>query len=147
MLQQIQETQRRQSQVQMETLINLGAARVAKTASDAHAFQTKAFSEMRGEKSDETAWSGWVFKFRIEAAGCSRQVAAILDWAENRHDQSISESDTRQIVVQAASIESPEKQRRMIEKPPQSNVHESGDGHTNVNAPAKTEGGKETEKG
>ena len=37
----------------METLINLGAARVAKTTSDAHDFQTKAFSEMRGEKSDE----------------------------------------------------------------------------------------------
>ena len=60
MLQQIQETQRRQSQVQMETLINLGAARVAKTTSDAHDFQTKVFSEMRGERSDETAWSGWV---------------------------------------------------------------------------------------
>ena len=48
MQQQIQETQRRQSQVQMETLINLGAARIAKTTSDAHDFQMKAFSEMMG---------------------------------------------------------------------------------------------------
>ena len=71
----------------METLINLGAARVAKTTSDAHDFQTKALSEMRGERSDETAWSGWVYKFRTEAAGCFRQVAAILDWAENRPSQ------------------------------------------------------------
>ena len=108
MLQQSQETQSRQSQVQMETMINLGAARVAKTTSDAHDFQTKAFSKMRGEKSDETAWSRWVYKFHIEAAGCFREVAAILDWAENRHDQSISESDIRQITVQAASIESRE---------------------------------------
>ena len=90
MLQQVLETQRRQSQVQMETLINLGAAQVAKTTSDALDFQTKAFSEMRGVKSDENAWSGWVYKFRIEAAGCFRQVAAIQDWAENRHGQSIS---------------------------------------------------------
>ena len=126
MLQQIQETQSRPS--------------------DAHDFQTKAFSKMKRERSDETAWSRWVYKFRIEAAGCFRQVAAILDWAENRHDQSISESDIRQITVQAASIESPEKQRRTIEKSPQSNVHESGDGHTNVDAPAKTEGGNETER-
>ena len=48
MLQQILETQRPHSQVQVETLINLGAAQVAKTTSDAHDFQTKAFSEMRG---------------------------------------------------------------------------------------------------
>ena len=36
MLQQILETQRQQSRVQMETLINLGAAQVAKTMSAAH---------------------------------------------------------------------------------------------------------------
>ena len=74
-------------------------------------------------------------------------MAAILDWAEHRHDQSISESDIRQIAVQAASIESPEKQGRTIEKSHQSNVHESGDGHTNADALAKTEGKKESEKG
>ena len=62
---------------------------------------------MRGEWSDETAWSGWVCKFRIEAARCFRQVAAILDWAENRHDQSISESDIRRIAVHTASMEPP----------------------------------------
>ena len=81
MLQQVQETQRRHSQVRMGTLVNFGAARVAKTTSGAHDFQTKAFSEIRGERSDETAWSGWVYKFRVEAAGCFRPAAAILDWA------------------------------------------------------------------
>ena len=40
--------------------------------------QTKAFSEMRGVKGDENAWSGWVYEFRIEAARCFRQEAAIL---------------------------------------------------------------------
>ena len=54
-------------------------------------------------------------------------MAAILDWAENRHDQSISESDIRQIAEQAASMESPEKQRRTIEKSSQSKVYEPGD--------------------
>ena len=97
MLQQILETQEHQSRVHYETLINLGTAQIAKTTSDAHDLQTKAFSEMRGVKGDENAWSGWVYKFRIEPAGCFRQVAAILDWAENRHDQPISESDIRQI--------------------------------------------------
>ena len=58
MLQQILETQRQQSRVQMETLINLGAAQVAQTTSDARDFQTKAFSEMRGVKGDGNAWSG-----------------------------------------------------------------------------------------
>ena len=53
----------------------------------------------------------------------------------------------RQIAEQAESIESPEKQRRTIEKSPQSNVHEPRDGHTNVDAPAKTEGSKESGKG
>ena len=124
MLQQIQETQRQQSQVQMETFINLGAVRVAKTTSDAHDFQTKAFSEMRGQKSDDNAESGWVYKFRIEAARCFRQVAAILDWAEDRRDRS------NQIAVQAESVESPEKQRRTIERSSRSKVHESSDVHT-----------------
>ena len=57
------------------------------------------------------------------------------------------ESGIRQIAVQAASIESTKKQRRTIEKSPQPNVHESSDGHTKADAPAKTEGGKESEKG
>ena len=146
-LKQILEIQRQQSRVQMETVINLGAVQVAKTTSDAHDFQTKAFFEMRGVKGDANAWSGWVYKFRVEAAECFRQVAAILDWAENRHDQSISESVIRQIAVQAASIESPEKQRRTIEKSSQSKVYEPGDVSTDVDAPAKTERGKESGKG
>ena len=102
---------------------------------------------MRGVKVDENAWSGWVYKFLFEAAGCFRQVAAILDWAENRHDQPISESDIRQIAVQIASIESTEKQMRTIEKSSQSKVHESGDVPTDVDALAKTEGGKKSGKG
>ena len=57
--------------------------------------------------------------------GCFRQVAAILDWAENRHDQPTSESDVRQNVVQAASMVP-------IRDVP-----------TDVHAVAKTEGGKE----
>ena len=40
--------QRPQSQVQMETLTNLGAAQVAKTTFDAQDFQTKAFAKMKG---------------------------------------------------------------------------------------------------
>ena len=58
MLQQILETQKEQSRVQMETLISHGAAQIAKTTSDAHDFQTKAFSEMRGVKGDETCLVG-----------------------------------------------------------------------------------------
>ena len=49
--------------------------------------------------------------------------------------------------VLAASTESPEKQRRTIETSSQSKVHESGDVHTNANAPAKAQGGNESEKG
>ena len=78
MLQQILETQ--QSRIQMETLINFGAAQITMTTSDVHDFQTKAFCEMRGVKGDENAWSGWVHKFRMEATGCFRQVVAIQDW-------------------------------------------------------------------
>ena len=46
----------------METLIILGAAQVAKVTSDAHDFQTKAFSEMRGEKGDENARTSSILK-------------------------------------------------------------------------------------
>ena len=42
------EMQRPQSQVQMETLTNFGAAQVAKTTFDAQDFQTKAFAKMKG---------------------------------------------------------------------------------------------------
>ena len=56
MFQQSLEVQRRQSQVQMETLTNFGAAQVAKNTYDARDFQTKAFDKMKGFKGDETAW-------------------------------------------------------------------------------------------
>ena len=48
MFQQSLEMQRPQSQVQMESLTNLGAAQVAKTTYDARDFQTKAFAKMKG---------------------------------------------------------------------------------------------------
>ena len=35
----------------------------------------------------------WRYKFRVEASRCFRQAAAILDWAEDRYYQLISESD------------------------------------------------------
>ena len=77
MFQQGLEMQRQQSQAQMETLTNLGAAHVAKTTYDARDFQTKAFSKMKGFKGDEKAWPDWRYKFRVEASRCFRQAAAI----------------------------------------------------------------------
>ena len=90
MFQQTLEMQRQQSQVQMETLTQFGEARD---------FQTKAFTEMKGFKGDEKAWADWRYKFRVEASRCFRQAAAILDWAEDRDDQPISESDVQQIAA------------------------------------------------
>ena len=75
MFQQSLEMQRQQSQVQMETLTNLGAAQVAKTY-DARDFQTKTFSKMKGFKGDEKAWPDWRYKFRVEASRYFRQAAA-----------------------------------------------------------------------
>ena len=94
--QQSLEMQRQQSQVQMETLTNLGAAQVAKTTYDASDFQTKAFSKMKGFKGDEKTWLDWRYKFRVE---CFRPAAAILDGAEDGYDQPMSESDIQQIAL------------------------------------------------
>ena len=99
MFQQSLEMQRQQSQGQTETLTNLGAAQVAKTKYDARDFQTQAFAKMKGFKGDEKAWPDWRYKFRVEAARCFRQAAAILDWAEDRCDQPISESDIQQVAA------------------------------------------------
>ena len=99
MFQQSLEMQRQQSQAQMETLTNLGAAQFAKTTYDARDFQTKAFSKMKGFNGDEKAWPDWRYKFRVEASRCFRQAAAILDWAEDRYDQPISESDIQQVAA------------------------------------------------
>ena len=46
---------------------------------------------------DEKAWLDWRYKFRVEASRCFRQAAAVLDWAEDRYDQPISESDIQQV--------------------------------------------------
>ena len=37
------------------------------------------------------------YKFRVEALRCFHHAAAILDWAENRSDQPISEADIQQV--------------------------------------------------
>ena len=86
------EMQRQHTQAQMETLTNLGAAQVAKTTNDARDFQTKAFAKMKGFRGHEKAW-------RLEAATCFHQAAAILDCAEDRYDQPISESDIQQVAA------------------------------------------------
>ena len=99
MFQQSLEMQRQQSQAHMETLTNLGAVQVAKTTYDARDFQTKAFPKMKAFKCDEKAWPDWRYKFRVEASRCFRRAAAILDWAEDRYDQPISESDIQQVAV------------------------------------------------
>ena len=99
MFQQSLEMQRQQSQAQMESLINLGAAQVAKTTHDACDFPTKAISKMKGFKRDEKAWPDWRYKFRVEVSRCFRQAAAPLDWAEDRYDQPISESDIQHVAA------------------------------------------------
>ena len=37
--------------------------------------------------------------FRVEASRCFRQAGAILDWAEDRYDQPVSESDIQQVAA------------------------------------------------
>ena len=51
--------------------------------------QTKAFSKIKGFKGDEKAWPDWRYKFRVEASRCFRQAGAVLDSAEDRHDEPI----------------------------------------------------------
>ena len=98
------EMQRQQSQAQMETLTNLGAAQVAKTTYDARDLQTKAFMKMKGLKCDEKAWPDWRYKFRVEASRCFRQAAAILDRAEDRYDRPISESGIQQVAAKRIGL-------------------------------------------
>ena len=54
---------------------------------------------MKGFKGDEKAWPDWRYRFRVEASRCVRQAAAILDSAEDRYDQPISESDIQQVAA------------------------------------------------
>ena len=67
-----------------------------KTTYDTRDFLTKAFNRMKGFKGDEKAWPDWRCKFRVEASRLFWQAAAILDWAEDRYDSTISESDIQQ---------------------------------------------------
>ena len=70
---------------------------MAKTTYDVRDFQTKVISKMKGFKGDKKAWQDWRYKCRVEASRCFRRAAAILDWAEDRYDQPISESDIQQV--------------------------------------------------
>ena len=99
MFRQSLEMQRQQSQAQMGTLTNPGAAQVGKTTCDARDFQTKALTKVKGFQGGQKAWSDWRYKFRVEASRCFRQAAAILNWAEDRYDQPISESDIQQVAA------------------------------------------------
>ena len=89
----------------METLTKLCATQVAKTTYDARNFQTKAFAKMKGFKSDEKAWPDWRYMFRVEASMCFHQAAAILDWAEDKYDQPIFESDIQQVAAKEKWID------------------------------------------
>ena len=84
MFQQSLEMQRQQSQVRTESLTSVGAAQVAK---------------------DEKAWPDWRCKFRVEATRCFRQAAAILDWAEDRRDQPISESEIQHVAAKENRVD------------------------------------------
>ena len=59
----------------------------------------KSVSKMKDFKGDENAWPDWRYKFRVESSICFHQAAAILDWAGERYDQPISESDIQQVVA------------------------------------------------
>ena len=65
--------------------------------------KAKAFSKMKGLNGDEKTWPDWRYKFRVEASRCFHHAAAILDGAENRYDQSISEADIQQVKLPRAS--------------------------------------------
>ena len=54
---------------------------------------------MKGFKGDKKTWLDWRCKFRVEASRCFRQAAAILDRAEDRYDQPISELDIQQVAA------------------------------------------------
>ena len=84
MFQQSLEMQRQQSQVQMETLTNLGAAQVAKMTHDARDFQTNAFSEMKGFKGDEKLGRIGGTSFVSRLRGVS--VKQLRSWIELRTD-------------------------------------------------------------
>ena len=99
MSQQSLEMQRQQSQAQMETLANLGAAQVAMTTHDARDFQTKAFAKMKSFQGDEKARPDWMYKFHVEGSRSFRQAATILDWAEDMFDQPIAESDSQRVAA------------------------------------------------
>ena len=75
MFQQSLEVQRQQSQAQMETLTNLGAAQVAKTTYDSRDFQIKAFSKL-------LCWIG-----------------------QDKDDQPISESDIQQVAAEENRVD------------------------------------------
>ena len=136
MLQQILETQ--QSRIQMETLINFGAAQITMTTSDVHDFQTKAFCEMRGVKVTRmlgrVGFISSVWKLRDVSARWLRS------WIGTR-------STDFRIRLSTNSCAGCEEQRRTIEKSHQSKVHGSGDASMYVDALPKTKGARRAVKG
>ena len=97
MFQQCLEMLRQKSQVQMETLTNLGAAQVVKKSYDARDCHTKAFAKLKSFKGDEKAWPDWWYKFRVEASRSFSQAASIPDWTEDMYKQPIPESDLQRV--------------------------------------------------
>ena len=59
----------------------------------------KLSQKLKSFKGDEKAWPDWRYKFRVEASRCFRQVATILDWAEDKCDQPIPEADTQRVTA------------------------------------------------
>ena len=80
-------------------ITNLGAALVAETTYDARDLSTTAFFKMKGFKGDEKC--GWIgdTSFVLRFRGVSVKQLISLDWAEDRYDQSISESDIQQVIA------------------------------------------------
>ena len=51
---------------------------------------------MKGFRTDDKTWPGGRYKFRVELSRSYWQAASILNWAEGRYEQPISESDIKQ---------------------------------------------------
>ena len=88
------EMQRQSSQAQMETFIDLGAAQVAKTTYDARDVQTKRSPKWKVPNAMRKLGRIGGTNFCVEVSRCFRHAAAILDWAKDKYDQTIPESDT-----------------------------------------------------
>ena len=93
MMQATVETQRAQTQAQIDALSDLGTAQMAKAAADSNEKHTKAFSKVKVFKGDALTWADWRYKFRVEASKSFKDAKAILDWVEQHHDHPILAPD------------------------------------------------------